>query len=207
MKNKVFGIGFHKTGTSSLGHALTLLGYRVCAQFGVLDPDIAQNALPMALKLAQEYDAAQDNPWPILYQELDQHFPGSKFILTVRPAERWISSQIRHFGSQTTPMREWIYGAGCPAGNEQIYIARYLRHNAEVQAYFASRPDDLLVMDLAAGDGWPQLCAFLGLPVPEIPFPHQNSADERAKGQVVRSPLRRVLSKIKHFLLPAPAKK
>ncbi|MEE2776427.1 MAG: sulfotransferase [Acidobacteriota bacterium] len=28
---KVFGIGFHKTGTSSLGAALEVLGYRVRA--------------------------------------------------------------------------------------------------------------------------------------------------------------------------------
>jgi len=35
------------------------------------------------------------------------------------------------------------------------------------------RPDDLLVMDIPAGDGWEQLCAFLALPEPDAPFPRR----------------------------------
>ena len=34
------------------------------------------------------------------------------------------------------------------AGNEDVYIARYERHNREVMEYFANRPGDLLVLDL-----------------------------------------------------------
>ncbi|MYB38989.1 MAG: hypothetical protein F4Y26_16720 [Gammaproteobacteria bacterium] len=33
---------------------------------------------------------------------------------------------------------------------------------------------DLLVLDFERGDGWPELCAFLGEPVPDTPFPHVN---------------------------------
>jgi hypothetical protein len=75
-------------------------------------------------------------------------------------------------------MRRWIYGegAGCPEGNEDIYVARYERHNKEVLEYFAKRPDDLLVFDLPKGDGWDKLCPFLGHDVPDEPFPHANKA-------------------------------
>ena len=38
----MFGIGFHKTGTSSLGRALSMLGYRVADVQGVWDQDIAE---------------------------------------------------------------------------------------------------------------------------------------------------------------------
>ena len=70
-------------------------------------------------------------------------------------------------------MRRWIYGLGTPRGNEATYLARYRRHNAEVREYFADR-NDLLVLDLERGHGWPELSAFLDAPVPEAPFPHLN---------------------------------
>jgi len=68
---KVFCIGFHKTGTTSLNVALNTLGYRVTGPNGVNDPDIAKNVLRMADDLVKRYDAFQDNPWPIIYKELD----------------------------------------------------------------------------------------------------------------------------------------
>ena len=37
--SKVFCIGFHKTGTSSLGAALKILGYKVCGPVEVHNPD------------------------------------------------------------------------------------------------------------------------------------------------------------------------
>lgn len=173
-KTKVFCIGFHKTGTTSLHRALEMLGYRVHEEFGVHDPDIQQTALNRALALVPDYDAFRDNPWPILYRELDEQVPGSKFILTVRPAERWLQSVLNHFGGRTSAMREWIYGAGDPTGHEHLYVERYQQHNEDVQRYFADRPDDLLVMDLTAGDGWEKLCPYLGYSIPTQEFPHSN---------------------------------
>jgi hypothetical protein len=171
---KVFCIGFHKTGTKSLASALTTLGYRVTGPNGVSDPDIARNVYAMALDLIGRFDAFQDNPWPVLYKELDRRCAGSKFVLTVRSSESWMRSMVSHFGRQVTPMRQWIYGAGCPEGNEAIYVRRYEDHNRAVLEYFKDRPADLLVMNLAASDGWEKLCPFLGKPTPNVPFPHEN---------------------------------
>ncbi len=193
MGPKVFCIGFHKTGTSSLERALTILGYRVTGPNGVRDRNIARNVLPMAHSLVPRFDAFQDNPWPIIYQEMDQAYPGSKFILTQRDVEAWLRSQVNHFGKQTRPMRQWIYGAGCPQGHEDIYRQRFLRHYQEVQAYFAERPEDLLVMDLAAGDGWDKLCPFLGVEVPDQPFPHANKAATREQRRQWPQRVRRFL--------------
>ena len=179
MATKIFCIGFHKTGTTSLTVALKTLGYRVTGPNGVNDPDIAKNVLPMAYDLVKKYDAFQDNPWPIIYKELDQKYPGSKFILTLRNPESWMRSQVRHFGTRETPMRRWIYGVGCPEGNEEVYLRVFEKHNREVLAYFENRASDLLVMDLARGDGWEKLCPFLGAPLQSTPFPHANKATER----------------------------
>jgi len=175
---KLFGVGFHKTGTSSLGRALEQLGYRVGGPFGVRDPAIAETAWPEAHRRLAEVDAVQDNPWPLLFREMDESFPASRFVLTVRPTDAWWASVLGHFGGRSTPMREWIYGPaqGDPVGHEALYRERYERHNAEVAAWFADRPDALLVLHLTEGEGWPELCGFLGRPVPDEPFPRVNAA-------------------------------
>ncbi|TWT78412.1 hypothetical protein Pla123a_12030 [Posidoniimonas polymericola] len=179
MHPKVFCIGFHKTGTSSLGVALGRLGYRVTGPNGVHDPRIAENVHAMCYDLVEQFDAFQDNPWPIIYKDLDMRFPASKFILTIRRPEAWIRSQVKHFGRDVTPMRQWIYGVGCPEGNEPVYTKRFQDHNDEVIEYFKDRPHDLLVLDLAEGDGWEKLCPFLGARIPRKAFPHANKARDR----------------------------
>ncbi len=181
MRTKIFCIGFHKTGTKSLATALSKLGYSITGPNGVKDSNISWNVYTMAHKLVKKYDAFQDNPWPIIYKKMDKAYPGSKFILTIRDSESWIKSLVRHFGKSKTPMRKWIYGIGCPKGNEETYMRIFENHNKEVIAYFKERSSDLLVLDLAKGNGWEQLCPFLGKEIPNIPFPHINKAEVREK--------------------------
>lgn len=179
-EGKVFGIGFHKTGTKSLAAALKYLGYRVTGPNFSENPRIAQEALRLSLELVPHYDAFQDNPWPVLYRELHREFPQAKFILTLRPTAAWIASVVRHFGATTTPMREWIYGLGSPRGNEQLYVSRYEAHNRGVLAYFQEASARFLVFRITDGQEWRALCPFLGKEIPAIPFPHENPAEARS---------------------------
>lgn len=185
-RTKVFCIGFHKTGTTSLERALEYLGYRVIGRKRLKGLHHHAELLAACCDLVPRYNAFQDNPWPLFYRELDHRFPGSKFILTVRPPEDWLRSQVKHFGDKISRMRHWIYGKGCPKGNEDVYLERYNRHNAEVVEYFADRPKDLLVLDLTAGDGWTKICPFLGFPVPCVPFPRSNTAADRKERNTVK---------------------
>lgn len=73
------------------------------------------------------------------------------------------------------------YGVGRPKGNEDIYIARYERHNREVMEYFKDRSEQLLVLNITAGEGWTKLCPFLNEQIPSISFPCANIASEREK--------------------------
>jgi len=189
---KAFGIGFHKTGTSTLESALKILGYRVCAGRRDLVENLKAGDLEPFFKIMEEFDACQDNPWPIIYKELDQRFPGSKFILTERDAQGWIRSAVNHFGTDNTEMRRWIYGVGHPVGNEDVYTERYERHNREVREYFKDRPGDLLIVNWAEGDGWKEMCAFLGVEVPSKPFPHTNKG---AYGLIKIPKIRRKIGK------------
>jgi hypothetical protein len=194
--HKVFGIGFHKTGTSTLGVALRKLGYKVCGDRLELVDTLIQDDLSSALKLVEEYDAFQDNPWPLLYKELDFRYPNSKFILTLRDERKWIKSVVNHFGKKHTMMREWLYGIGFPEGNEHIYLDRYRKHNQEVLEYFQDRSDNLLVVSWEQGDGWKELCSFLGKPLPDMPFPHVNKGKYTTKFERMVNSIRQNLKTI-----------
>lgn len=177
---KVFCIGFHKTGTSSLGVALEKLGYSV-AGFYPFRELARQETLDLtevealAHDVAAQHDAAQDSPWPILYRQMDKAFPGSKFIHIHRNRDAWMQSALKDFGETPNAMRTLIYGAPYPKGFEGIWLDRYDQHNADVKSYFADRPDDFITLDLEKGEvNWDNICAFLGEPVPNIPWPHAN---------------------------------
>jgi len=175
-KTKVFGVGFHKTGTKSLKKALEILGYKVTGPNDT-KADYTEDGLEFEryLEIIEKYDAFQDNPWPLFYREIYTHFPHAKFILTVRDAEQWIKSVVDYFGQKQTPMRRYIYGAfaGSPVGNESHYLQRYLRHNDEVKTFFHGK-ENFLLMDITKGDGWESLCPFLGKEIPDTPFPYEN---------------------------------
>jgi hypothetical protein len=50
-------------------------------------------------------------------------------------------------------------------------ITRFNQHNEEVEATVP--PERLLVFNVE--EGWEPLCKFLGVPVPNEPFPHENA--------------------------------
>lgn len=175
-RRRVFCIGWHKTGTSTLGLALLRLGYSVVGcRLDMVHP-LTRGNVDAVLAVAQRYDAVQDVPWAVLYRELDARFPSSKFVLTERDEEDWFESARRHFGSVNIPLHEWIYGHGVLEGNEELYRERFRSHYTAVREYFDDRPNDLLRLNLAAGDGWEKLCTFLERGIPIAAFPHENKA-------------------------------
>jgi hypothetical protein len=175
MKAKVFGIGMFKTGTTSLGEALELLGYRHSNDEwfdGVLfddpwntQPERWASYIPVIAERARHFDGFQDYPWLFVFREMDREFPGSRFVYTMRDPDRLAASNINHLRSGGRP--EHLLPS-----REKI-IDRYLKHQASVYEYFAGR-DDLIKINWEAGDGWNELCTFLGKPVPNAPFPHAN---------------------------------
>ena len=111
-----------------------------------------------AFELANRFDAFQDNPWPILYKELDRKFPGSKFMLTLRPSDAWIRSVVNHFGKGRNADARVDIQSGTRWVTKTVYIARYERHNREVMEYFNNRSEQLLVFNITAGEGWTKRC-------------------------------------------------
>lgn len=175
---KVFCVGFQKSGTTSMETALQMLGYRVASVYGrdLSLPELQRRYVEIGLSRAEEVDAAQDMPWPLLYRELDAAYPDAKFILTTRDEDAWWKSILGHFGRNKDVMQQLVYGeeAGAPLGHEKRYRRIYREHNQRVQDYFADRPGKLLTLDFSAPVEWGPLCAFLDIAVPEAPFPRSN---------------------------------
>jgi len=170
--NKIFGIGISRTGTSSLTVALAHLG-------------IAVIHWPAAMADFSRFRGATDITVACRFRELDQIFPDSLFIYTERDVESWLPSVSAHyatFANSPTPpdpaqafrleAEIRIYGKLKPTASD--FPTAYRRHQKQVLEYFHSRTDRLLRMNLGHDDGWPQLCNFLCVPVPEITFPHLN---------------------------------
>lgn len=192
MTQKVFCIGSHKTGTSSVAIALKLLNYKVCRRLGMLQERLSninlieslkKEQINDILKVTEEFDAFCDNPWPLLYQSIDDKYPNCKFILTIRDESSWLKSVLNYFGESTSPIRELMYGKdlGSPIGNEDLYLKKYNQHNQEVKTYFKDRPNDLLIFDIDEKNKWEKLCTFLGKEIPELPFPYENKSQTLAE--------------------------
>ena len=182
-KPKVFCIGFHKTGTTSLYAALSELEYRVTGT--VLHhwsaEDIQARGSAECIRIMEAFDGAEDMPWPHFFRELDEAYPGSKFILSTRAEEKWYGSINNHFGHQATELNAFAYGRerARASDHKDHWIQTYRQHNDTVRDYFKDRPGDLLEIDVTNGEGWGKLCAFLGHKVPSTPFPAKNTSTAR----------------------------
>jgi hypothetical protein len=179
----VFGIGLGRTGTTSLTLALIELGYRA------VHYPFPDRILDGELGLLDPFDAATDTPIAAVFPSLDARHPGSRFIHTTRAVEPWLRSARKFWErmptflderGMRTARRVSLEVYGCPEFDERTYRRAHAQHDRRVRAYFADRPDDLLTIDLTAGGGWPELCAFLGKPVPDGPFPVANQDPARA---------------------------
>jgi Sulfotransferase domain/N-terminal domain of galactosyltransferase len=181
---RIFGVGMHKTATTSLAAALKILGHNSAhwesAHWAkaIWDEMIADGKSPT---LERSY-ALSDLPITILYKELDVAYPNSKFILTIRDEDKWLDSVRRHWDKELNPFRlQWDNDPFSHFIHKQIYgrrdfdpetfLERYRRHNAEVAEYFKSRPKDLLIFK---SNKWNCLCNFLKQPIPYVDYPKRN---------------------------------
>ncbi|MBV1907037.1 MAG: hypothetical protein KUG75_13260 [Pseudomonadales bacterium] len=177
-----------KSGTSSLHSALSRLGF--CSNHNP-DDRRTEEELRHAnyrLSILSKYDALMDTPIPAVFAQLDTAWPDSKFILTTRPVDEWIESTRRagfnqsyaqpKKGSTVDFYNNLLFGSS--VFNEERYRWVYETHHRTVSEYFSGvKSDQLLTLDFGRGDGWNELCNFLGKTVLEEPFPRANAIDAR----------------------------
>lgn len=135
------------------------------------------------------YDACMDHPTCLYYEELMERYPDAKVVLNVRDSERWFRSWQTLFDGlgfirklawfvprirRALDIVDTLIKDGEMGGviEAESNIAIFERHNQHVIDTVPA--DRLLVFDVK--QGWEPLCEFLGVEVPDEPFPHLNES-------------------------------
>jgi len=195
---QVIGAGVGRTGTYSLKLAINRLGLGPCHHMEAVIHDMptqvplwndAADGRPDWDRIYQGFDSAVDWPTARFFRELLQAYPAARFVLTMRDPDKWADSfaatiykLIGERDQAPADKKAWlemaeriISATGFPAGMDQAQLARaYAAHNEAVKATIPA--SQLLVYQVK--EGWGPLCEFLGVDVPDEPFPRTNHRAE-----------------------------
>jgi hypothetical protein len=182
--NKIFGIGLSRTGTTSCYYLMKEFGFTAVHY-------------PSSMQEIDEHFFCNDTPISARFEELDQLYPNSKFVYTIRSVHKWASSCVMRFSnpkrldvirSMPHQLKWWYdYGdlnlyerdmVGVATVTEEELVVGYRKHDQRVRSYFKDRPSDLLILDITDKDTMPltRLVEFfegLGL----IGIPQTNRSD------------------------------
>jgi hypothetical protein len=169
---KIFGIGLSRTGNASLSQALIELDYFIVKN-------------PYNHYSIDKADASIDINVSSIFKELDKKYPGSKFILTTRAFWPWMLSIKKHYSNRPVSsktekelqFRRNMYGT--EHFNFFWFLYTYVKHHLDVFMYFRSRREDYIIINISKGEGWKELCNFLGVDTPDNSFPHANNSKIR----------------------------
>jgi len=141
------------------------------------------------------YVATVDAPAIVLTPELMQVFPDAIVIATTRDQESWWKSMnylhtlmstwyipyvvlfipkvgmYRQWREAFKKLAKWRYG------EQRINEGTLKKHEDHLRAVV---PKDKLFW-FNVQDGWEPLCQILNLPVPDVPFPHNNSREDAGR--------------------------
>jgi hypothetical protein len=200
MQLKVVGAGLGRTGTTSLKIALErLTGGRCCHMFEVFEHPESVPLWHAAARgetvdwqaLMDRYSATVDWPAAAFWPELAAASPEAIVLLSTRatPEQWWASMERTIVG---------VLSAEVPPENEQLVahramvrevfaqrftpdwrdpqaaMAAYTRHNERVRGEVPAER----LLEWQPGDGWEPVCAALGVAVPSVPFPHENTTPQ-----------------------------
>ncbi|MBA3570167.1 MAG: hypothetical protein H0W28_12725 [Pyrinomonadaceae bacterium] len=205
---KILGVGFSRTGTSSLHSALQMLGFTSIHHDTIRLNDVldGSNARP-DFRRYDDVDAVLDLPTAYFYSEIIAAYPNCKCVLTIRDIEDWWLSIRQHFNVslpmpptgtralrararkyynrlRRDPPRDMIRFRitlrNCVYGSSRAheYLFKKKFREHNEQVLAKIPPHRLLVMNISGGDGWDKLCPFLDAARPTAPFPHVNRAGE-----------------------------
>jgi hypothetical protein len=193
MALKVVGTGLGRTGTLSMKHALEQLGFGPCHH--MIEVFMHPESVPLWIAAAEgkpdwdaifkDYQAVVDYPGCRFWRELVGCYPQAKVLHTVRDADTWFeSTQATIFAPDSPamnappPMKPFFEALTSTFGDrihDRTFMTDYFRrHTDEVKRTVPK--ERLLVYEI--GEGWDRLCKFLGVPVPETPYPSENSREE-----------------------------
>lgn len=206
MALRVIGSGLGRTGTLSLKLALEQLGFGPCHHMReVLDhPESvplwidAFEGRPDWKAIFEGYNSTVDVPGSRFWRELSEYYPDAKVLHSVRDPDAWFDSTQQsvfapdsHSLNPKPPFdRFFAHSLSSFQGrmhDRAFMIDHFRRHNSEVERTIPSHR--LLVYEVS--QGWGPLCSFLGVRVPEVPFPVTNTREEFAARTAARNAAQR----------------
>ena len=191
---KIIGAGLGRTGTFSLKMAIDSLGFGPTHHMEEVFRDLPKHVPLWAAAAAGVPDwptiyagfhSATDWPTAGFVPELVAAYPQAKFILTLRGSEIWTDSYLEtislvlsgesemppEFGDWLMMARQVLARGGfLPGLSRDALIAGFEAHSVAVRARVLTGQ----LLEFNVGEGWGPLCRFLGVPVPEEPFPRTN---------------------------------
>ena len=199
MSLTIVGAGLGRTGTTSLQEALGIVlngpVFHMGEVFAGLDSvstwHAAVDGTPTDWNsLLAGYCATLDWPAVTCWRDIAAANPEALVLLSTRSsAKEWWNSVSktlfavldRDFPPHLLPMRamnEAMFERLTPHWRDRdAAMAAYDAHNAAVRA---AVPRDRLI-DWQPGDGWEPICSALGIPVPDLAFPHANTSGDFQK--------------------------
>jgi hypothetical protein len=150
---KVFAIGFNKTGTTSLHRIFQDLGYR-----SFHGTKWRNTSKPLIYYL---YDAFCDGE-PEDFRELDKMFPNAKFILQVRDLSPWLDSRLEHV-QRLPPNKKRTLHWSADESSVQAWVRKWNSFHTAALPYFRDRPKDFLLINyIRDPQAAEKIAAFLG---------------------------------------------
>jgi hypothetical protein len=205
MALKVVGSGPGRTGTKSMQTALTMLGFGPCHHM----VEVFAHPETMALwieagagrpdwdAIFKDYNSMVDYPGAAYWREIAAHYPDAKVLHTLRDPDAWFdSTQATIFAPGSMALAEGplatffnsfsssIVGSTRELIHDRAFMTDHFRRNTE--AVKATIPAERLLI-FEAGEGWERLCKFLGVAVPESPFPSENTRADFAARVAART--------------------
>lgn len=174
--SKVFCIGFNKTGTTTIGKSLEILGYRNTSfNKKIFRKYYKSNQIDKVLDYMARFDSADDLPWlkEDMIPILDRSFPKSKFIYLIRDEESWKKS-----------LRNWSFNRTGKYPDLEMRLKSFRKHKEFVLNYFEDRKDeDFIILDVKDPMGFKKLASFLGKETSRENFPHYNETNKMVKAR------------------------
>lgn len=175
---RTFCIGLNKTGTTSFHVAMEALGFKSLHWGGPPVRRAVEAALaegrPALADLDPAFEAFSDiEPLYRHFDVVDRQYPGSRFVLTVRPVDEWVASRRRHVERNVERRARGEYQGDFLEADEPTWRAEWRDHLHRVRAHFRGRAD-FVEIDVSRPLGWGPLCALLDVPQPDRAYPWAN---------------------------------
>ena len=201
MSLRVIGAGFGRTGTLSLKVALEKLGFGPCHHMKEVMKNQDQTEWFHRAskgekvdwhKVFEEYQSAVDWPAVAYYEELADEFPNAKIILGIRDTDAWYQSVKETIYTVIPNFPKWIrlvlprVNKALDMINRTVWIREFSGRfedkefavdvfNNHIELVKKIIPAERLLIH-SAKEGWQPLCDFLGVPVPNEPYPWINES-------------------------------